>query len=446
MKSEFWEYYPPTAEWFERLWATATIVLDSSVLLDLYKYSQATLDDFMSVLESLAGANRLWLPYHVGVEYQSARPGVVSREAQQPYKLADDVVKKMEACAVELDSQARHAYLNNGEMATHIRGCVAELRQRIQESKNGHPNHLREDPIQTKLSSLYEGHVGPNSIDDQDPDFVKDAKARYQRKTPPGFEDEAKEANRYGDLIIWRQVMEHASSKGVSIVLVTNDSKADWWSKIRDQTLGPHVTLRREFAEQTGHDFYAYSANSFLEHAKAHLGDTVSDAAIAEVRERHELDIREGAIDIAGATPIPELDASSRAALQRAMEKYRRMDDGWVGITDNSVIRRFMESMTPVDLGWREAMDASGLRMMMDGIRPVDFGWREAMDASGLRKAMQDYQLMRETLGRAFDEAQLQCPGEDELSSESGDSTGSSSTDSTETGVSGEEGGGNEED
>jgi hypothetical protein len=55
MKNKFHGYYTPSAEQFKALWKDALVVLDSSVLLNLYTYSTATsseirdLRDFKSV-------------------------------------------------------------------------------------------------------------------------------------------------------------------------------------------------------------------------------------------------------------------------------------------------------------------------------------------------------------------------------------------------------------
>lgn len=49
---------------------------------------------------------------------------------------------------------------------------------------------------------------------------------RVEGRIPPGYEDQAKEENSFGDFVFWREVLAHA---GVNPVLIlTNDCKADW--------------------------------------------------------------------------------------------------------------------------------------------------------------------------------------------------------------------------
>lgn len=53
--------------------------------------------------------------------------------------------------------------------------------------------------------------------------------ARVMGRHPPGTSDRAKDENRYGDLIIWSEVVAHAANARVdSVVLLTNDNKPDW--------------------------------------------------------------------------------------------------------------------------------------------------------------------------------------------------------------------------
>lgn len=51
-KMFFWRLYPSEQE-FANLWESATFVFDTNFLLDLYRVSHSTAEDFLRVLESL---------------------------------------------------------------------------------------------------------------------------------------------------------------------------------------------------------------------------------------------------------------------------------------------------------------------------------------------------------------------------------------------------------
>jgi PIN like domain len=54
MRRIFREWYPPTADELTRLWANAIVILDSSVLLGLYQYPPAALEEFFGVLDQVS--------------------------------------------------------------------------------------------------------------------------------------------------------------------------------------------------------------------------------------------------------------------------------------------------------------------------------------------------------------------------------------------------------
>lgn len=69
------------------------------------------------------------------------------------------------------------------------------------------------------------------------------ASARYEGRMPPGYQDRKKKPlkvevegemaeegrNRWGDLIFWREILDHARSKrATAIVVLTRDGKSDW--------------------------------------------------------------------------------------------------------------------------------------------------------------------------------------------------------------------------
>lgn len=52
---------------------------------------------------------------------------------------------------------------------------------------------------------------------------------RYDHKLPPGFQDEKKELNSHGDLILWYEILEFCKNSSVKkAILITNDEKKDW--------------------------------------------------------------------------------------------------------------------------------------------------------------------------------------------------------------------------
>ena len=77
MRSFFPQYHQLTSEKLDYLWENSIVIVDSNFLLNLYKYSESTRNDFFSVLSYFKKESRLWLLYQVAYEFNRARPKVM---------------------------------------------------------------------------------------------------------------------------------------------------------------------------------------------------------------------------------------------------------------------------------------------------------------------------------------------------------------------------------
>jgi len=128
--------------------------------------------------------------------------------------------------------------------------------------------------------------------------LIADGELRYANNLPPGFKDSGKNKDqdyyyngliypaKFGDLIIWRQLLNHANKLGLKkVVYVTGDRKEDWWRIEKGRHLGPHPELINEIKRLSSVDFFwMYSAESFIEKARDYLHASVSPETLAEVK------------------------------------------------------------------------------------------------------------------------------------------------------------------
>jgi hypothetical protein len=145
---------------------------------------------------------------------------------------------------------------------------------------------------------LFDGKVGElYSIEDLQK-IYKEGEERYQQNKPPGFKDTGKENDnsterKYGDLILWKQILAFAKTTSCPIVFVTSEKKEDWWYKKEGKIVSSHFELRREFKEQVDRPFWMYQTNHFLEIAKEKLQIEVSQGSIEEANIVAENEITE---------------------------------------------------------------------------------------------------------------------------------------------------------
>lgn len=288
MKDKFHGYYAPSSDQFEELWKNALVVVDANVLLNLYTYSSGTREEILSLLEEFE--ERVWLPYNVAYEYHKNRCGIIAKEARQ----YDRITKELRSVQQALSARKQHPFIKE-ELFQGFTELVKQIEADLASGKNRHDELIRKDPIRERITTLFEGRVGEPTAEDELKKAFKEGVDRYAKKIPPGYKDQDKpEPERYGDLVVWKQVIQQAAKLRQSVIFVTDDEKEDWWLTQSNARLGPHPELLHEFARETDQQLYIYTSESFAEAAKEH-GKEVSNNAVEELKtaadQRHQTNV-----------------------------------------------------------------------------------------------------------------------------------------------------------
>src|SRR4029077_20250194 len=115
----------------------------------------------------------------------------------------------------------------------------------------------------------------------------KEGEERYAKKIPPGFEDAKKGGeggDKFGDLIIWKEMIEKAKAEVRPIIFVTDDGKSDWWHIHSGKKLGPHPYLVEEFLNASGQQFHIYELPQFLRYS-VETGSAIKPEAVQKIAE-----------------------------------------------------------------------------------------------------------------------------------------------------------------
>jgi hypothetical protein len=279
MRKTFQEYYTPTPEEFAVLWSEGTFALDANVLLDVYRFSPATTTQLIEILERLGP--RVWIPHQVALEYQRHRNHV----SATVFEAYDKAVVKLDNAFRELEEALRKNIESKGFLEA-VERSFEQSKKKLMATKAKHTKLVPTERLHHRLTALFDGKVGQSYCTSDLSSKYVDAEARVRDRVPPGYRDSAKPVpDRYGDVLVWFQLLDKAKLDGKPMVLVTGDSKDDWWWEERGKTIGPRPELRREMLSVADVSFYMYSTGRFLENARRYLGSEVTDEAIAEARE-----------------------------------------------------------------------------------------------------------------------------------------------------------------
>jgi hypothetical protein len=346
MKNLFNGYYKLTKEEFDSLWRNAIFVFDTNVLLNLYRYQSSTRDSLLTVIERLA--DRVWIPYHVGLEFQRNRLKVIAAQHKRYSEVQNIVSKSLSSMQTELDGlqlKKRHSHINPDKLIENIDKIKKEFLTELGDLEEKSISVTSADEIRDKIDSLFVGKVGAPPKEQQEiDDLFKEAEIRYKNAIPPGFEDSKKDEKtpdeftyggitykrKYGDLIVWKQIIQQAEKESLKdIIFITDDSKSDWWWKIDSngkKTIGVRPELTDELTREAGVErFYAYNTEGFLSYANEQLGAEVTEEAIEEVRE----------VSVARRSHVEDRNNFRRLAMSAEKAVYKWLEHSFPELEEN---------------------------------------------------------------------------------------------------------------
>ena len=340
MKKLFSGYYRPTDKEYSVLWKTCIFVFDANVLLNLYQYSQKTRDELIGVIKLIS--ERLWIPHQAALEYQRQRLQVIFQQ-KEVYDAMNDLLNKTKK---QLEDKIR--LLNNypdiaDSLSKRIKKAFIAIEKDLKKCKRMHPDLIKHDSLNEILTSLFEGKTGTPYSAGQLNEIYKLGERRYKQGVPPGYKDEIKEGiNKFGDLVLWLQIIDKAKATKKPIILVTDDRKEDWWQKLKGQIISPRPELIGEMLSEAGVTFYMYQADQYLEYASKYLEKQVTQKSIEEVR-----DIKKRDEDLQTDTILNRLNDLSSVRLS---DEGMNVLNGITSVRLNDALLDRMKDLTSVRL------------------------------------------------------------------------------------------------
>lgn len=211
MKKTFFEYYKWTESEISNFWKTSLFTFDTNILLDSFKLPQELSDLLFSVLSKIQ--DRIVLTYQVAFEYHKNINSVLENELKK-YDESLSCLKKLDEY---LSSKHRHPYIKN------YKKSLKTIKNKLESSREKFSSEIKEHPNKSKICNIFEKKLLPKFSDEELIKIYKEGETRYKDKIPPGYNDKDKkpENDKYGDLIIWKEIIEYSSKeKKISSLLL----------------------------------------------------------------------------------------------------------------------------------------------------------------------------------------------------------------------------------
>jgi PIN like domain len=278
-------YFEPTGEEFDKLWKDATFAFDASVLLGLYRLTAEARPAFFEVMDKLG--DRIFLPYQAAHEYLRNRLNAISAYSASHHELKRDAQKFV----ADLRARVRDHSMARGEEIVNVAdSAVSKILEIVDTTLEKEPDLLESDGLRLRLVRLFQNRTGKGLEYARLQEIYKQAAGRFERKVPPGYKDQNKpEPERYGDVVIWFELLEYATKTQKPIIFVTRDTKEDWWLEHTGKTVGPRPELVQEFKHVAGGRFYMYTTPRFIEFAQRFF-DLTSEPAKKATSELEEIE------------------------------------------------------------------------------------------------------------------------------------------------------------
>lgn len=276
MKSLFRGYYKLTDNEIQNIWSQGFISLDTNVLCNIYRYSEDTRKELIRVIKKYS--SQLWLTNHSGFEFHKNRVAVISEQIS----IYEETIKKFQALENDIIKNPKTPHLSESILQK-FEKTIKETIKDLERKKEFYNKLVFNDSILSVITTIFNKKVGEAFTPEEIIKIEKEGEERYKNKIPPGFKDNDKTQNKYGDLIIWKELIRKAKVDNKPFILIIDDLKEDWWLKAQGQKISPRQELSQELYKESKQTFHLYTPDRFLEFASK--TEKVKQEAIDEVRE-----------------------------------------------------------------------------------------------------------------------------------------------------------------
>lgn len=289
MRELFPGYYEPTDSDLFKMWHEGVFAFDASVLLHVYAYKEETRRAFFSVFERVK--NRLWIPHQAALEFHRNRENAIDTRGQFYKALTNILDAAQQSLKATLNNHKNNESFIGIDIDEVVNATTSGIEKAKEIVKEGTPDfQIKElratDFIRDKLFQYLKDNVGSANVTLET--IYEVAERRFRDKIPPGYAEDKLDFKKYGDIVLWYQLLEYAGTANKPLLFITDDTKkGDWWClNSKNEPISPRPELIQEMFDKIGVTFYMYTGDQFLKTAKRFFPELqIDESVIDEARE-----------------------------------------------------------------------------------------------------------------------------------------------------------------
>lgn len=250
------------------------IVLDTNILLNVYRYSPQFSDFALNALKAVEGS--VFLPRTVLLEYNKHRMQTFATMKNRITNASGNAIQVVENASNKLSGmcdQLESLQIPEIDLLRNkVDEAIADLKTEVQDffdERCGLGLTAHSWGNTDLLDSLVEEIVSNGQVmmpvtQENIYFWCEEGQKRYKEETPPGFMDAKNKdgVRKYSDLILWKEILRFAKSKNKDVIFVTDDVKRDWWERKPDNERVFHQKLMSEF-NRTGQRLKGVTSTEF---------------------------------------------------------------------------------------------------------------------------------------------------------------------------------------
>lgn len=283
------------------------IIMDTNVILNLYKFTPETISSLIDVFKE--NTEDFLILNQVYREYIRNIDKIREEEINRYLNLKEELCKKID----DTVGQVKKTFATyNKYLIPEVSDIQNELLQSLSELQKANKqtldkignNHKQQSQCISKENDIVLGFVEQVRENRIQKEFTtlelmkiyEEGEIRYKYKIAPGFTDKNKsekdksgkdkglsssEQRKYGDLVIWKEILRFIKGKKINLIFLQNERKSDWFESGKIAKV-----LLEEFEENTelGSQFFMMSFEKFIEEAQKFYSIPMN--AYAEVQKK----------------------------------------------------------------------------------------------------------------------------------------------------------------
>lgn len=278
MLEMFKGYIGYSDEEYKKIWKEAIIVVDTNILLNLYRYSEPARETMLNILKNVK--DRIWIPYQVGKEFFKNKDKVMFETFEEYDKLAKALSAGINKAKDEVNHKKDNRLKSKEKINAVLEKDIKEIEQLLKKEQEEKKQILSEDKIEKVVLEIFNHNIGLPFLEDEFSKIREEGIRRKNNDIPPGYKDKDKEEN--GDYYVFYSIIQKAKQDAKDVIFITDDEKEDWFNKYNGENHGGRSELLDEFYHKTGKLLLMYTTDGFVQAYNKNMGQEKIDKDIIQ--------------------------------------------------------------------------------------------------------------------------------------------------------------------